>query len=92
MKQDDAMSSMAGKSLKTLWLLMLLLTLAVVLRKPEHLILLAVAAWFAALIKGIWIIRYFMEMKQAPLFLQRILYGWLIITISAVTLTAIWQL
>ncbi len=86
------MNNAAGISLKTLWLLMLVLTLAVVVSRPEHLILLAAAAWLATLIKGFWIIQYFMELKQAPLLLQRILHGWLLITTSAVTLTAIWQL
>lgn len=79
-------------SLTVLWLLMLVLTLAVVTGKPGHFMVLAAAAWLATMIKGFWIIQYFMEMKQAPLILQRILHGWLLVTISAVTLTAIWQL
>jgi hypothetical protein len=92
MTDGNTMSSTAGLSLKTLWLLMLVLTSAVVIGRTDYFIILAFFAWLATLIKGFWIIQYFMEMKQAPLILQIFLHGWLLVTISAVTLTAIWQL
>lgn len=79
--------------LRILWLIMLLLTLVVALSPGNtgNLLLWTGLAWAATLVKGWWIIQDFMELRQAPAFLRRILQGWLFITATVVALTAVWQ-
>lgn len=75
------------------WLIMLVLTVAVALNPANHqgAEFLYILIWGVTLLKGWWIIQDFMELRHAPLFLSRILQGWLLVTTSAVTLAAVWQ-
>ena len=81
------------KRLFRLWLLMMLLTLMVAASPVGYSdpAFWYGMAWIVTLIKGWWIIQDFMELRQAPAFLRRILQGWLFITATAVALTAVWQ-
>lgn len=75
------------------WFLMSLLTLAVALA-PENshgAIFWYALIWIVTLIKGRWIILDFMELRHTPACLRHILQGWVLITATAVTLTAVWQ-
>jgi len=78
-------------SLTFRWFILLSLTLLVAFgpsgSKDSSVIYLAI--WCVTLFKGWIIIEDFMELKNAPFFLRRLIYSWLIITISAITLTAI---
>lgn len=75
------------------WLIMCLLTLALALFPHEALFALPLIVFSAAaaLLKGIWIINDFMELKHAPPMLRRMLMLWLLLTTSAVTTAALWQ-
>jgi len=74
------------------WLILLLLTLLVSFspsgRTDYSVIYLLI--WSVTLFKGWIIIEDFMELKNAPIFLRYLIYSWLIITTSAVTLTVIY--
>ena len=73
------------------WILLLLLTLLVAF-SPSGITdnsVIYLLIWSATIFKGWIIIEDFMELKNAPVFLRRILYGWLIVNTSAVTLVVI---
>ena len=81
------------KRLFRLWLLMMLLTLMVAPSPVGYSVPVFWygMAWIVTMFKGGWIIMDFMELRHAPVFLRRILQGWLLITATAVALTAVWQ-
>ena len=74
------------------WLLLLSLTLLVGLSpgNSEVFPYIYFVVWAVTLLKGWIIIQDFMELRDAPAILRRMVFGWLIITTSAVTLTAIY--
>lgn len=73
------------------WLILLLLTLLVsfIPSGITSYSVIYLLIWIVTLFKGWIIIEDFMELKNAPVFLRRILYGWLIVNTSAVTLVVI---
>lgn len=75
------------------WLLLLVLTILVAFspNNSQNFPILYVVIWSVTLFKGWIIIEDFMELKEAPVFLRRIIYSWLIIATSAITLTAIYS-
>lgn len=78
------------KRLTIIWLLLLALTLVVTLNPSgviHHWVYYLVG--FITLIKGWLIINDFMELKQAPTILRRLVQGWLTITTAAVMLSAV---
>jgi len=92
LNEGDGLINSNTRRVTIIWLMMLLLTLAVVVLPRQQWLMMAVSVWLVTVAKGLWIIRYFMELNRAPLIWQRILQGWLILTVSAVTMTAIRQL
>lgn len=73
------------------WIVLLLLTILVAF-SPGHnqgFPYLYFVVWGVTLVKGWIIIQDFMELKQAPSILRHMVFGWLLVTTSAVTLTAV---
>ncbi|MCP4488423.1 MAG: hypothetical protein GY820_14040 [Gammaproteobacteria bacterium] len=70
----------------TIWLVMMLMTLGTYLIGKQNFSGMAVVAFVfvTALIKGIFIIRDFMELKDVALLWRLITYGWLWVVILAI--------
>jgi|GEM_PF-1872215 len=73
------------------WLLLLTLTVLVAFSpgNSQGFPYLYFVVWGVTLVKGWIIIQDFMELKQAPSILRHMVFGWLLVTTSAVTLTAV---
>lgn len=82
--------SVVGLTLR--WLLLLALTVLVSFSpgNSQSFPYIYFVIWAVTLFKGWVIIQDFMELRQAPVILRRMVFGWLLATTSAVTLTAVY--